>query len=66
MKRPIHILRRSLFGLGIAAALGFGAAEAFAIPMPARDEARPWCDPVKCNASCGGQGICRGFECLCV
>lgn len=65
MKRSIRLLNRSLFALGIFGVLTFGAAEVFASSKPAEDAARPWCEPVKCNAECGGYGICSGFNCLC-
>lgn len=65
MKRAIHTLNRWIFALGIVGSLTFGAAEAFGFSGPSKDEERPWCDPVKCNAQCGGYGICSGFNCLC-
>ena len=65
MQRPVHILNRALLALGIAASLAFGVAEAFASSRPERDASRPWCDPVQCNAACGGYGICQNFTCLC-
>ncbi len=65
MKRSIPLLGRSLFALGVLGALTFGAAEAFATSQPRQDAARPWCDPVKCNASCGGYGMCSGYTCYC-
>lgn len=49
-----------LFGLGMAAALGFGGAQAVAAPAPAAgDEARA-CNPTGCNASCQAQGGISG------
>lgn len=65
MKRAAPILQRSLLALGIAASLSFGAAQAFGAPAASRDAARPWCDPVECNARCGGYGICQNNVCLC-
>lgn len=40
-----------LFGLGTAAALGFGGAQAMASPAPAADAAKA-CDPEVCNRIC--------------
>jgi len=63
MKRSIRAVSRTLFAVGILGALSFGAAEAFGVTL--QKEARPWCDPVKCNAQCGGYGICQNNVCLC-
>jgi hypothetical protein len=65
MKRPIRLLSRSVFAVAILGSLGFGAAEALAMSRPQADAARPWCEPVKCNADCGGYGVCSGFNCYC-
>jgi hypothetical protein len=65
MKRSIRLFNRSLFALGILGALTFGASEVFASSKSGEEAARPWCEPVKCNAECGGYGICSGFNCLC-
>lgn len=40
-----------LFGLGTAAALGFGGAQAVAAPAPAAEAAKV-CDPQVCNRVC--------------
>lgn len=66
MKRSLQRINRSLFVVGVLGALTFGAAEAFGLSLPKDEADRPWCNPVKCNADCGGQGICRGYDCLCV
>ncbi len=65
MKRTVQTLRRCISALGIAGSLSFGAAEAFGLPLSRGDANRPWCDPVKCNAQCGGYGICQNNVCLC-
>lgn len=68
MTRITRPLARSFYALAVAAALAFGAAEALAAPRDARETAaaRPYCDPVECNARCGGYGMCTGaFTCLC-
>jgi hypothetical protein len=65
MTRSIRLLNRSLFALGIFGALTFGASEVFASSKQEKDAARPWCDPVECNAKCGGYGMCSGFNCYC-
>ena len=56
-------LRRRVFGVGMAAALGFGGAQAMAAPAPAdaRDEVRK-CNPTGCDRSCRAQG---GFSGRC-
>jgi len=64
MKRAVTTLNRTLFALGILGSLTFGAAEAFGFSLAGKD-ARPWCEPVKCNAQCGGYGICQNNVCLC-
>ena len=51
-------LRGWLFGVGLAAALGFGGAQAVAAPAPG-GEARA-CNPTGCNASCQAQGGISG------
>ncbi len=65
MKQPVQTLNRCLFALAIVGSLTFGAAEAFGATRPDRTADRPWCDPVQCNAQCGGYGICQNFTCLC-
>ena len=54
-------LRKWVFGVGVAAALGFGGAEAVAAPSPAGagEEARA-CNPNGCNRSCQAQGGISG------
>jgi hypothetical protein len=64
MKRSIRRFSRAAFAFGVLGSLAFGASQAFAMSRP-DDAARPYCDPVKCNAQCGGYGICSGFNCLC-
>jgi hypothetical protein len=46
-----------LFGAGLAAALGFGGAQAVAAPAPAAARA---CNPAGCNQSCQAQGGISG------
>ena len=66
MPGSIHLAKRSLYALTVLGTLAFGASQAFATSAPSgSDAARPYCDPVKCNAACGGYGICEGFNCLC-
>jgi hypothetical protein len=47
-----------LFGVGLAAALGFGGAQAVAAPAPG-GEMRA-CNPTGCNQSCQAQGGISG------
>jgi hypothetical protein len=49
-----------LFGAGLAAALGFGGAQAVAAPGPMQDDAARKCNPTSCNASCQAQGGISG------
>ena len=65
MKRTVQTLYRTVFALAVLGSLSFGAVEAFGVTLPGKDAARPWCDPVKCNAQCGGYGICQNNICLC-
>ncbi len=53
--------RRWLFGLSMAAALGFGGAQAVAAPAAAQDEMRA-CNPTGCDRSCRARG---GFSGRC-
>ena len=48
-----------VFGVGLAAALGFGGAQAVAAPAAAHDEARA-CSPAGCDRSCKAQGGISG------
>jgi hypothetical protein len=58
--RRTRTVRRWAFGAGMAAALGFGGAQALAAPADAaRDEARA-CNPTGCNRSCQAQGGISG------
>jgi hypothetical protein len=53
-------MRNWAFGAGLAAALGFGGAQALAAPADAgRAEARA-CNPTGCNQSCRAQGGISG------
>lgn len=63
MPRTLRLINRSFYALAVCGALAFGVSEAFA--APAQDQARPYCDPVKCNAACGGYGLCSGYNCFC-
>ncbi|HEX2210244.1 MAG TPA: hypothetical protein VHG93_21385 [Longimicrobium sp.] len=56
-------MRRSrgwLFGLGLAAALGFGGAQAAAAPSPGTDDQARACNPTGCDRSCRAQGAISG------
>jgi hypothetical protein len=60
--------RRGVFALAMAAALGFGGAQAFAAPGAAPDAQA--CTNAQCNTWCRQQGydggICAGsFGCAC-
>jgi hypothetical protein len=58
--RRARTARRWVFGAGMAAALGFGGAQAMAAPTDAaRDEARA-CNPTGCDRSCRAQGGISG------
>jgi hypothetical protein len=48
-----------LLGAGLAAALGFGGAQAVAAPAAAQDQARA-CNPTGCNSWCQAQGGISG------
>ncbi|HEX2205903.1 MAG TPA: hypothetical protein VHG91_21490 [Longimicrobium sp.] len=64
MTRSLTYLRRGLLGLGVAASLGFGAAQALATPQ---DEARGRTCPARgydyayasCRFGCDVGGYCR-------
>lgn len=65
MKRPT----RWTLSLALAAALGFGAAQALAAPSAA-DAGAQRCDPVRCNERCQKSGSnligrCLGDICQC-
>jgi hypothetical protein len=55
-------LGRIAFSAAIAAALGFGATEAFAGPTEAARAAPPACNPTDCNNYCLSMGSVSG-EC---
>ena len=60
MRTTTRAVRRWVFGAGMAAALGFGGAQAMAAPADtARGEARA-CNPTGCNQSCRAQGGISG------
>ncbi|HEX5871557.1 MAG TPA: hypothetical protein VFY65_14120 [Longimicrobium sp.] len=52
-------VRGWLLGVGMAAALGFGGAQAAAAPAAAQSEMRA-CNPTGCNQSCRAQGGISG------
>jgi hypothetical protein len=60
-------MRRAVFGLGIAAALGFGGTQALAAPAGAARGA--WCDERLCDLFCssitGFGGTCQSGRCIC-
>ena len=65
----MHRLRGWLFGAGVAAALGFGGAQAFASPAPAAAGERV-CNSQLCNRICQSIGTIGGFctsdgSCVC-
>ncbi|HEU4883867.1 MAG TPA: hypothetical protein VFT45_16525 [Longimicrobium sp.] len=68
MRGVRHHARRGIFALATAAALGFGAAQAFAAPAQA---AGAWaCTNAQCNLDCKARGydggICAGsWGCAC-
>ena len=51
--------RTGIFSLTVAAALAFGAAQAFASPGAAK--AQRACDPAQCDASCKARGFTGGY-----
>jgi hypothetical protein len=66
MKRSIQLLHRSLSAAALLGALAFGATQAFAAPEQNVAAKGPYCDPVECNARCGGYGVCQApWGCLC-
>lgn len=61
------LLRRTLFAAGVAAALGFGAAQAVAAPARANAGFRG-CSQNACDMKCaqtGQIGFCDGRGCSC-
>jgi hypothetical protein len=65
MKRSVEMIKRSVFALGVLGSLSFGTAQAFGMSGSKAEAARPWCNPVDCNAKCGGYGICQNNICYC-
>lgn len=61
-------MQRGAFGLAMAAALGFGGAQAFASPAAAVDEAA--CNTGKCGQDCRkigyDDGVCDQGSCVCL
>jgi hypothetical protein len=61
-------MQRGLFAAAMAAALGFGAAQAFASPGAAADVERA-CSGGQCNRDCKARGADGGFcdqgGCIC-
>jgi len=59
--------RRGLFALAVAAALGFGGAQAFASPGAVAERA---CSGGQCNRDCKARGYGGGFcdqgGCICI
>lgn len=52
-------IRRGVFGLGMAAALAFGGAQAMA--SPTQPGAGPVCESGACNRVCQALGLIGGF-----
>lgn len=59
MRTATKTVRRWVFGAGMAAALGFGGAQAMASPAP--PEPGPVCDSGVCNRVCQALGLIGGF-----
>jgi hypothetical protein len=61
MRMARRTIRGWMYAAGVAAALGFGGAQAAAAPAagPSGDEARA-CNPTGCNQSCRAQGGISG------
>lgn len=63
-----HRVRNGIFGLAMAAALGFGGAQAFASPAAAQEAERA-CNGGQCNRDCRARGADGGFcdqgGCIC-
>jgi hypothetical protein len=69
MEEPMRttLLRRTLFAAGVAATLGFGAAQAVAAPARAGSGFRG-CSQSACDMKCaktGQIGFCDGRGCSC-
>lgn len=65
--RHITMLRRGLFALATAGALGFGGSQALASPRQAEGEARA-CNQDVCTERCAREGLiglCSGRGCYC-
>lgn len=66
----IHKLRNAVFGVGMVAALGFGATQALAAPELSQKSARH-CNPAACDAACkaygftGGVCLAHNKQCVC-
>lgn len=66
MKQSVQLLHRALYASALLGALSFGASQAFATPELNVTAKGPYCDPVECNARCGGYGFCDYRKgCLC-
>jgi hypothetical protein len=69
MRASGRTVRDVVFASAMLAALGLGTAAAAA--RPARAEAPPTCDPVRCNQVCEARhgpfahGECWGDDCVC-
>lgn len=63
-----HRMQRGLFAAAMAAALGFGGAQAFASPAASADEARA-CASGQCTQDCRkigyNVGVCESGTCVC-
>lgn len=67
MKRTMKAMRRGVFGAAMAAALGFGGAQAMAAPAGPGQGA--WCNERLCDLFCssitGFGGTCQNGRCIC-
>lgn len=68
MTREIATLRNGALAAALVGALGFGAAQALALPPDAR-QGPPACNPGQCQSSCIAMGYdggtCAGGMCTC-
>ena len=55
-----HGIRSGMFAAAMAAALGFGGAQAFASSGAAMEAERA-CDPAQCDANCKARGATGGY-----
>jgi hypothetical protein len=69
MSRSIQRIRQTVLGAAVAAALGFGAAQALASPQASAPRDGPYCDSGFCNDLCqligAPGGFCSRGSCFC-